>query len=384
MRAVTSSSVTEKRSWLSAYDSKFILATIFLIFFGLVTMYSVGEALPELSLFKKQSIQLILGIVPFTIFLVTPGKIWQRVSNFLYGLNLAILILVIKIGSSGGGATRWLDIGPLRFQPSEMSKVLIVITLSTFFINRTHSIRHFSTFALSFLHILPVMILLFLQPHLGATMTVFVTWVAICIVAGIPTRTILLALTVGVGVFVSAIQFRLLPEYQLGRMHGMFVQDEKTSGYQQMRSEIAFGYGGIYGAGYLKGEQKALRGVPKQQTDFALSVIGEEAGFFGCMLLFAAYSFYFIRGWYLASTSSDLFARMCGIGALSVLAFHLVVNLSMVLGVGPVVGLWLPFISYGGTALWLCLSCSALIINLCRPQADELFSQMARNIDRYD
>ncbi|MBL8059676.1 MAG: rod shape-determining protein RodA [Chthonomonas sp.] len=369
---------TERRGGLlraSGFDPLFVGATITLLLVGLVSIYSVNQAVPAIGAFKKQLLLLAIGAIPFSIFLLTPATIWNRLVNWLYALNLVMLTGVILKGSTAGGAQRWLDLGPIQFQPSEMSKIITVITLSVFFNRRRESLGEFSTFFLSFLHVLPTLLLVFLQPHLGATITIFVSWLAISLVATVPWKHIVLLLTTLV-LGASIVGTTMLQPYQLERVRTLFSsqKDNQKEHYQQDQAMIAIGVGGTLGQGYLRGEQKERRAVPEQHNDFIFTVIGEEGGFFGSALVLLAFALFFGRGWFLSLQMGDLFGRMACIGVLSVLAFHWVVNMAMNLGIGPVVGLWLPFVSYGGTALWLCLSCVGLIINLNARAQEGVFS----------
>lgn len=360
---------------VSGFDPTFFGAAVTLVVIGLAAIFSVNQAEPHLGIFKKQLMLLAIGVIPFGIFLLTPANIWNRIVNWLYALNLAMLAGVLVMGNEAGGAQRWLQLGPIQFQPSEMSKIITVITLSVFFSRRKEEVKHFSTFALSFAHVLPTLLLVFLQPHLGATITIFVAWLAICLVAQVPSKHILsfLAALVLGGSLIGA---TVLHDYQLKRVLNLFAHEKNNQdeNYQQDQAIIAIGVGGTLGQGFLKGEQKERRAVPEQHNDFIFTVIGEEGGFFGSALVLLAFFVFFVRGWFLALHMSDPFGRMAAIGALTVLAFHWVVNMAMNLSIGPVVGLWLPFISYGGTALWLCLSCVALILNLNARAQEGVFS----------
>ncbi len=353
----------------------FVGAVVVLILFGLMAIFSVNQASPGDNMFKKQLMLLLMGIVPFLVFLLTPSMIWHRIVNFLYAINVGMLALVIIKGSTAGGAQRWLDIGPIQFQPSEMSKIITVITLSVFFSKRREDVGNGWTFALSFLHVLPTLYLVFRQPHLGATVTIFVSWLVICFIAQVPWKQIIgfLMALILVGTVLGA---TLLRDYQKERLRTLVskTKDDQKEHYQQDQAMIAIGVGGTLGQGFLKGEQRERRAVPEARNDFIFTVIAEEGGFFGSALVMFTFAAFFIRGWMLALKMSDLFARMACVGVLTVLAFHWIVNTAMNLGIGPVIGLWLPFISYGGTALWLCLACVGLVINLNARSEEGVFS----------
>ncbi len=326
-----------------------------LLFFGLAALYSIDHA-RETGWFGKQLVLAAIGIVPFLLFFKMPPEFWQRAATPLYILNLVMLVAVLVIGTSAGGAQRWLELGPIRFQPSEFSKIALALTLAAFYANRQEYIRRPSTFVLSFLHLLPPLLLVFKQPHLGGTLTLLAIWVAVTVVAGVPWRFIGFALVLGV-VF-SAVAWNvpgiLTPE-QKSRVFAFINPDPDDGSYQQTRALVALGSGGAFGAGYLHGQLKAAGTVPEQQTDFIFSVVGEEGGLFGVTLLISAFGFFFYRCWTASFKASSVYQRLAGAGILAALGFHFFANIGMNLMILPVVGLWLPFVSYGGTALWMCM-----------------------------
>lgn len=343
-----------------------------LVTMGLMAIFSEGIGNPEGSYFKKQLMLVGIGVVPLILFARTRLELWQRFSTTIYVLNLLFLVLVAVKGETAGGAQRWIDIGPLQFQPSEFTKLATILTLSTFFASRSSETHRFATFALSFLHVAPSLLLVFLQPHLGATLVVFFTWLGLCIMAGVRWR--FLVLTVAALVLVVGVAVKtpyLLKPYQRDRIVAMFVRDEKGRNYQGEQAAIAFGTGGLFGTGYLKGEHKARNYIPEQHNDFIFTVVGEEGGLAGCSLVLIGFGALFYRIWLVAVSCTDPMGRLCATGSLCVLGFHALVNLAMNLQVIPVVGLWLPFLSYGGTAIWLCLALSGLVLNVAG-RSDEM------------
>ncbi|HEY0868740.1 MAG TPA: FtsW/RodA/SpoVE family cell cycle protein, partial [Fimbriimonas sp.] len=283
-------------------------------------------------------------------------------------------------GKDVKGAQRWIDIGPLQFQPSELAKLLVILTLASFLASRQEWADRWSTFALSFVHVAVPMGLVISQPHLGATIVIFVTWLAITFVGRIPMRywataVACFALVAGLVFTVPAVSEKFLHGYQKDRIAGLQSkgQDTRDRNWQPDRAEIAFGVGGVYGTGFLKGQQKHLGFIPEQQTDFIFSVVGEEGGLVGCSLLLFCYAFFFYRIWLIMVHAEDPFFKMVAGGIFAVLFFHAFVNMAMVLQILPVVGLWLPFMSYGGTAVWLCMACVGLLLNIRRRERPILF-----------
>lgn len=362
----------EQRRATQRIDFGLIIATVCLITAGLMSLYSEGS--DNGKFFHLQVRNLLIGLIPFSLFLTVHPRFWRRSVNWIYVVNLVLLLLVLKSGKSINGSMRWVKLGPIELQPSEVAKLLVVLTLSTFYVIRQDVIGKFSTFLLGFLHVIVPMVLVLKQPHLGATLTLLVAWVAISTVAGVPIRYIVPTLVIGatlVGVVVGvpAVRNRVFKPYQLERIEGMLGiinknKDVKGINYQTDRAEIAFGVGGVSGAGFLNGEQKKGHYIPYQYNDFVITVVGEEGGLIGTSMVLAAFGYFFYRIFLIMLRATDPYYKMVAGGVFAVLGFHMFVNIAMVLQVVPVVGLWLPFISYGGTALWLCMACVGLMLNI--------------------
>jgi len=360
------------------FDPWLVVSTIVLMIVGYMSLYSEGVSRDGGSDFRKQVVFGVIGLVPMLVFIFVHPKIWQRIATFLYGVNMAGLLAIFLVGSKKKGADRWIEIGSFQFQPSEMAKLLTIITLAAFFANRQESIRKPSTYLLSFLHILPPLTLILMQPHLGAAMVVLVSWFAISWVAGVDVKQISISaaifLALGASVlFIPAVSSKVLHGYQQERIVGLSGADSQGKNWQTDRAEIAFGVGGVTGTGYLKGEQKTGHFIPEQHNDFVFTIIGEEGGLVGCTLVLAAFGFFFYRIWLIMFRATEPYYKMLAAGVFAALFFHMFVNMSMVLQLVPVVGLWLPFLSYGGTALWLCMACVGLMIGVRRRERPILF-----------
>lgn len=360
------------------FDVWLLISTLVLLTVGLMSLYSEGASRDNGSDFKKQLLFAVMGIIPFVVFATVHPKVWMRGSYVLYGINVVSLLAVRVLGSTKKGAERWIEVGPIQFQPSEMAKLLTVITLAAFFAMRQDSIRQLSTFVRSFFHILPILVLILMQPHLGAAMVIVISWFAISLVSGVQVK----HLAGAVGLFailavsvltIPAVSSKILHGYQEGRIKALNGKDVKGSNWQTERAEIAFGVGGVVGTGYLKGEQKAGHFIPEQHNDFVFTIVGEEGGLVGCTVVLAAFGFFFYRIWLVMFVASEPYYKMIAAGIFAALFFHTFVNIAMVLQLVPVVGLWLPFLSYGGTALWLCMACVGLLLNIRRREKPLLF-----------
>jgi rod shape determining protein RodA len=361
-------------------DWLLILATTILIVVGFMSLYSEGLTHDGLANFRTQIRNTVIGLLPFAIFAFTPPRIWYRVANLIYAVNIATLMLVLVHGAHKKGAERWIQLGPIQFQPSEMAKILLVLTLAAFYAKRQDSIRSPATFGLGLLHVSVPAILVLAQPHLGATMVLMVIWFAVSVIAGVPAKFLAIAvatvLVVGGGL-VWAISIpnapKFLPTYQVKRLLGMSVDDAKGKNYQTDRAAIAFAVGGVQGVGWKNGEQKAGHFIPEQHDDFIFTVVGEEGGLIGCTLVLAAYGFFFYRLWLIMFFATDAYYKSIIAGLFAALGFHMFVNIGMVLHILPVVGLWLPFLSYGGTAMWMCMSCVGLALAIKAREKPLLF-----------
>ena len=357
-----------------------LLGVLALLAFGLLSQFSKAYGSTSKD-FQKQVFNVAVGLVPFFIFWLVKPKLWMRAANVLYFVNLGLLGLVLAIGQHKNGAERWINLGFTQFQPSEAAKLLIVLTLATFFAKRHDQIDRFSTFALSFLHVAVPVALIVKQPHLGAAIAILATWLCICLAAHVPWKFVLgaglgVVALLGVAFTVPAVGKLFLKDYHLGRglafINGS-ENDAKGKNFQTDRAAIAFGSGGLLGTGFLKGEQKKLGMIPEQNTDFVFTIIGEEGGLVGATLVLITFGFFFYRIWLIYLNATETYYRMLAAGILGMLAFHTIVNLAMVLQLMPVVGLWLPFMSYGGTAMWLCLACVGLLLNVRSREKPVLF-----------
>lgn len=355
-------------------DLVLVAATSILVLIGLISLYSIDKG-GSSKYFFHQVVRIAIGLVPFLIFLLIDPRSLMRRHFGIYAAMIGLLVVVLLKGSTRGGAERWIDLGPLDFQPSELAKIFIAITLSAFFVRRLDRVAEPSTFALSLLHIIVPMALIMKQPHLGATLTIFVTWVAISLVAGVPVKYLIATFLALCGGFVVALKVPgILSDYHRERVQTfLFGGSESDEFYQQSRALSAIASGGVTGKGLLKGEFKGTKFVPQQQTDYICTVIGEEGGLAGCACMLAAFGFFFYRVWLIMFRTQEPFYRLVTAGIFAYLAFHMVANLGMCLTLLPVVGLWLPFLSYGGTAMWLCLASVGLLLNFKSREKPVLF-----------
>lgn len=340
-----------------------------LIIVGLLAINSIDQATHQHNA-ARQGVFAALGVGVFYFFRKVPLSVWQWASRGLYVLNLALLSLVLVTGHSTKGAQRWIEFGSFQFQPGDLSQIIVALTLASFFVARADEMKAFKTFLLSFLHVLPFVVLLMMQPHYGGAACVLVIWLAIALYAGVPWQHIGASIACVLALVGVAFAGGLLSDYHSGKMKEFFAKilhgtsDTQGKGWQAAQSVKAIAMGGITGTGYLQGGQKAGRYIPEQHNDFIFSVIGEEQGLVGSVVVLALFLLFFYRMWDKGFRCRDPMGRMVSGALLSVLAFHTVVNLAMVLNIGPVIGLWLPFVSNGGTALWTCMAAVGIVDQL--------------------
>lgn len=380
MASITIRPTTESRNEKVGIDWWLVLAAALLTAIGLASIFSSGYG-DSLKEFKKQIINIIVGCVPMAVFGFCHPRLWSKFANVIYLLNLFLLVCVLVLGHSKNGAERWIGIGGFEFQPSELSKIFIVLTLASFYAARQDQIKSFATFALGALHVFVPVALILKQPHLGASLLLLTVWVAMSLVAGVSPK--YMFLMIGTFVVLTTLIFKvptvrnhLIKPYQWERIMGLLGQETGSKKISDMKyqtdvASYAFANGGIAGTGYLKGEIK--RRVPFVSTDFIWSLVGEEFGLLGCITILGIFALLFYRIWLGMLNAADLYYQLIMGGILTVLGFHTIVNAGMVMGVFPVVGLWAPFLSYGGSAIWLCMSLVGLSLNIRSKERAVLF-----------
>ena len=325
----------------------FVLLSMMLIF-GLFLLYSAGNQ--SYALIQKQLLHIGLAFFVLFSFSQIPPRIYQQWAPWLFGAGLLLLVVVLGMGVIGKGAQRWLNLGLFRFEPSEIMKLAMPMMLA-WYLNAYHlPPRTKHLFACIALIIIPAL-LTAKQPDLGTALMLLLTGFFVLVLAGISLRFILSS-----GLLVAVCMplfWHVMHDYQKQRVL-IFLNPERDplgSGYHIIQSKIAIGSGGFLGKGWLEGTQAHLQFLPEHTTDFIFALCGEEFGFLGCFLLLLLALIIVCRCLYISIQAQDTFARLLA-GGLSLSFFSGVfVNIGMVTGILPVVGLPLPLISYGGTTL---------------------------------
>ena len=281
-------------------------------------------------------------------------RYWMALSYPIYAVALAALALVPVIGEINMGARRWIDLGPMQFQPSEMMKVGIVLALARYYHGlRAEQVSHVLFLIPPALMIAVPVGLVFLQPDLGTAVMIGATGAAMMVLAGLSWRLIFLGGVAAVGGAVAALRFGLLHDYQLARIFSFLdpEADPLGKGYHLLQSKIGLGSGGLVGKGFMQGTQRELHFLPEMQTDFIFTIFGEEFGFVGTIGLLLLYFAVILTGVNIALRARSHFARLAALGVVVSFALYVLINTGMVTGLAPVVGVPLPLVSYGGTVM---------------------------------
>lgn len=343
------------RRLLRNFDITLLLVALAILPFGCLMIYSASKGgSAGLSHVQRQLMWVPLGLIVGAIAASLDCSVFQRIAGKLYWINLFLLAGVLVAGMSSKGAQRWIGYGPIRVQPSEFAKVILIIALASFLVKRIDTIRTSRTFVASLLYLSVPILLVFKQPDLGTSLVLLGIWMTMLFVMGTDVRNILVFIAVcAVGGYAVFHIPGVLKDYQKNRLIS-FVNpdaDPRGSGYQVTQSRIAIGSGQLTGKGFLRGTQREARFVPEQHTDFIFTVVGEELGFVGCAALLALYFTLVWRGLDIMAATEDSMARAIAAGVVGMFVFHIVVNIGMTLGIMPVTGVPLPMFSYGGSSL---------------------------------
>lgn len=329
-------------------DIPLLLGVLMVSVLSFVILYSAGGR--DAELLVRQGQRLILGLAVMLLLAQVPLYHLQRWTPWLFGLGMILLAAVLVFGDSSKGAQRWLDLKLFRFQPSEIMKLAAPMMVAWYLKDRPlpPAIRQIILAAL--MVIVPVA-LIAKQPDLGTALLVACAGLFVLLWAGMSWR---LVGGFALGVAVTApVLWHVLRDYQRQRILTFLYpeNDPLGTGYHIIQSTIAIGSGGMYGKGWLNGTQSYLDFLPERTTDFIFAVYGEEFGLTGILLLLALYLFIILRGIYIAVRAQDIYSRLLAASLALTFFVYVFVNVGMVIGLMPVVGVPLPLISYGGTSL---------------------------------
>lgn len=327
----------------------FLLISCILLF-GIFIVWSASGQ--NFNIIQQKIIQVFIGIAIMYFTAQIPPKIYEIYAPHLYYISIFLLILVNITGHIGKGSQRWLDLGMIRFQPSEIIKISILF-ISAYYLNKEKyppSIK--SVFIVLFLTIIPTIFIL-LQPDLGTAITTASSGIFMIFLSGIHYKLMILILVI-ILLCVPIFWLFCMHEYQKTRISILWnpETDPLGSGYHIIQSKIAIGSGGLTGKGWLQGTQSQLEFLPERHTDFIFSVIGEELGFIGILMIILLYLIIIFRGLFITTKIQHIFGRLIVGSFMLILFMNIVINIGMVSGIFPIVGIPLPLISYGGSSLF--------------------------------
>jgi rod shape determining protein RodA len=343
------------RRFITYFDWVSFLLMLMLSTIGLFFVYSATYR-PEcpVSLFlKKQFFGVISGIIIYFICSFLDYRMLERWGYFLYFAAIGLLILTILIGSVGMGAQRWINLGFIKFQPSELTKLLFPAFFSFYLYTEQH-IR--SQSLAPFLPLLAILGISFLlvrkQPDLGTALILLFSGLILFWLAGINKKFFIYSFVLCS--ITAPLLWKTLKPYQKKRIEVFLGEgDTRKERYQIEQSKIAIGSGGLTGKGFLKGTQNKLMFLPESRTDFIFAVLCEEIGFFGAFLLIILYIILFLRFFYVIGSIHNFYAQIFAAGLIIHIILSTVINMSMVTGLLPIVGIPLPFMSYGVSHMWI-------------------------------
>ncbi len=327
---------------------------------GIFVLYSTKQ---DIAVVNKQLFRLGLATL-FMLFIAhIPPRIIRMLAPALYTLGITLLLIVLIVGHISKGGQRWLDLWIVRFQPAELMKLAVPLMIARYFDQRILP-PTLQSLCIPFLLIAIPVILVAKQPDLGTALLIFSAGALVIFFTGVPAK--LMAGLIGFIAACSPILWFCMRDYQRQRVLTLLdpAQDPLGKSYQIIQSKIAIGSGGLYGKGWLNGSQAQLEFLPERTTDSIFAVFGEEFGLVGCLILLALYLCIIIRGLYIGVQAQDTFSRLLA-GSLTMTFFvYVFVNIAMVTGIVPVVGIPLPLISYGGTSLVTLLASMGILMSI--------------------
>ncbi len=349
----------------------FLLCTVLLLSsFGLFVLYSATDGSHLLML--KQITRLVLSLIALFVFAQIPAHKYYTWAPLVYIPGVLSLILVLLIGRVGNGAQRWLDLGFFHIQPSELMKIVTPLMVSWYLSQKVIPLDLKVTCKSLVLILLPTL-LIAKQPDLGTALMVAFSGCIVLFFAGLSRRFMTISL-VGM-MFMMPFLWHILHDYQKNRVL-TFLNPERDplgAGYHIIQSKIAIGSGGIFGKGWMNGSQSHLDFLPEHTTDFIFAVIGEELGLFGCIVLISIVMTIILRSLYIAYHASNTFSRLLTVSLAANFFISAFVNMGMVTGLLPVVGIPLPLVSYGGSSMIVFYSAFGIMMSIQGQK--KLFSQ---------
>ncbi|UBM42116.1 peptidoglycan glycosyltransferase MrdB [Hafnia paralvei] len=354
----------QKRSiWAKMHiDLPFLLCILSILAYSAFVMWSASGQ--DVDMMERKIGQIFMGLCVMLVMAQIPPRVYESWAPYLYVFCVILLILVDAFGQISKGAQRWLDLGFVRFQPSEIAKIAVPLMVARF-INRDVCPPSLKNTGIALILIFMPTLLVAAQPDLGTSILVAASGLFILFLAGLSWRLILLAVVL-VAAFIPILWFFLMHDYQQARV--MMLLDPESdplgAGYHIIQSKIAIGSGGFGGKGWLHGTQSQLEFLPERHTDFIFAVLAEELGLVGVLVLLGLYLLTIMRGLMIAAKAQTTFGRVMVGGLMLILFVYVFVNIGMVSGILPVVGVPLPLVSYGGSALIVLMAGFGIVMSI--------------------
>lgn len=351
-----------QRIWLGLHlDWPLTMGLLALFALSLVILYSASDQ--DAGVILRQSARMGLAFTVTIALAQVPPQLIKRWSPWLYGGGLVLLLVVLHSGDIGKGAQRWLDLRLLRFQPSEIMKLAVPMMIAWFLSDRPLP-PTLPQLAFGALMIIGPAALIAKQPDLGTALLVTSAGASVLFLAGISWR--LMGLLAALAAGAAPVLWYVMHDYQRRRLLTFLnpESDPLGAGYHIIQSKIAVGSGGLYGKGWLNGTQSHLDFLPERSTDFIFAVFGEELGLLGSVVLLSVYLFIVLRGLYIVTQAQDNYSRLLAGSLTLTLLVYVFVNIGMVTGLLPVVGVPLPLISYGGTSMVTLLAAFGILMSI--------------------
>ncbi|MGH8308950.1 MAG: rod shape-determining protein RodA [Steroidobacteraceae bacterium] len=342
-------------------DGPLLVGLALVALYGLIVLYSASGQ--SMAMVARAAVRLGLGAAAMLVLAQVNPNFLRRMSPWVYAFGIVLLLIVDVIGYVGKGAQRWLDLGFVRFQPSELMKLAVPMVCAWYLHDRPLPPAAMSLTVLSALVLVPVALVV-AQPDLGTGVLIAIGGALVVVMAGLQVR--VMAGFAVLGAAGAWLGWSFLHPYQRKRVLSFFdpQTDPLGAGYHIIQSQIAIGSGGAFGKGWMNGSQAQLEFLPERSTDFIFAVIGEEFGLLGLVVLLLLYAFVVARALFLAMQTQDTFARLLA-GSLALTFFvYVFINAGMVSGLLPVVGVPLPLVSYGGTSMVTLLAGFGILMSL--------------------
>ncbi len=364
----------DRRSTTPFVHADWILVgtSILLAIVGLVMVYSSTQhrlalqGQPDDFFLVRQASFLILGLGMMLVMMYVDYRVLRDLSPTIYAGAVAVLFLVLTpLGTTTRGSQARFDLGFLQFQPSELTKIVVILAIASFCYQYRGDLDAWRLAQSLGIAAVPLGLIL-LQPDLGTALVIVVTLIAMVAVAGAKPRHLGILLLFGVTSIVGVLSVGALEEYQVERLTSFVDQsaDLQESRYNLEQSKIAIGAGGFLGRGLFEGSQTSLSFVPEQHTDFIFTAVGEELGFVGGATVLALYGVVAWRIWRIAQLAKDPFGTLAAVGALAMITFSVFQNVGMSMGIMPITGIPLPFLSYGGSSMLAAFAAIGLVVNI--------------------